>query len=276
MYLVEAQVEDVLKWKKGLADQGSGVVGFFPWLASSSSPCFIMSAEGKKVGYCLITGSLSDKGYAKALAGVSVKENADEDLFRILPNLMRSLHVDSALVRTDDAEMMRVFTHYSFDFYHLLQVYAVPEAVPASAVPEEVEIRPAEKADKLKKDLQGARGAKIPGFVYDDGLAAGFYEAFGNGKKVGEAVALPSRDKRTVRIVPFIRAKSRRPEWEVAIVSAMAEAVRGKQAEPVVGIRPDDDAGARMVNALGAKSLFDVLRLRPSFHRAPVRSKGKK
>lgn len=274
MYLVEAQVGDVLKWKKGLTDQGAGAIDFFPWLASSSSPCFIMSAEGKKVGYCLITGPLSDKGYAKALAGVSVKENADEDLFRILPNLMRSLHVDSALVRTDDAEMMRVFTHYSFDFYHLLQVYAVPES--ASAVPGEVEIRPAENADKLKKDLQGARGAKIPGFVYDDELVPGFYEAFGKGKKVGEAVALPSRDKSTVRIVPFVRAKSRRPEWEVAIVGATADMVRGKQGEPVVAIRPDDDAGARMVNELGANSLFDVLRLRPSFHRAPVRSRGKK
>lgn len=271
MYLVEAQVEDVLKWKKGLTDQGAGAIDFFPWLASSSSPCFIMSAEGKKVGYCLITGSLSDKGYANALAGVSVKENADEDLFRILPNLMRSLHVDSALVRTDDAEMMRVFTHYSFDFYHLLQVYAVPEVVPA-----EVEIRPAENADKFKKDLQGARGAKIPGFVYDDGLVPGFYEAFSKGKKVGEAFTFPSRDKRTVRIVPFVRAKSRRPEWEVAIVGATADAVRGKQAEPVVAVRPDDDAGARMVNALGGKSVFDVLRLRPSFHRAPVRPRGKK
>lgn len=268
MFLAKVSEKDMNNWLEKNKSERSSVLDVVPCLPDHCTAYFIANDEGRKAGLLLVTGTVSDYRYSNMLVLARMIPEEEKNLPRLIPNIMRSLRVDKLLVRSDDCHAMTIMAHFTFEHYHLLQIYEIENLVDAPV--EKVQLVKTDKQTDYRKFTGKHDFDVFTADIFDEKLDYDIYEATSGRRKLGVVITQVSPTLNLTKIFPVIRQTARREKWGTAVTLKIADIIRADGATPALVIRPENEVAVNFVNYMRGTPVFDLVCIKPMFHIRPL------
>ena len=270
MYLNITNHSTVSRLRRSISNAGRVISGLPSFPTSDTQAAIIKKLNGEKVGYVTFCTPNSQLGRPGGLMELGLLE-ADPrwNMIRLLPNLMRSLKLNTVYVSSDNLGFLRTLFHFPFNFYHVFQTFRVNSN---SSLP----------TDGIKVRQVNSFQPRLLGCTHEK-------ETFGtplyNKVEVQDRYAFRDKDgfigyvashsfgadSKQRALFPSVLHQRRRNGLGSAMICLAAKEERKKKREPILIFEPEDAVSARLANRVEAEHSFDLLEIRPSLHLSPVK-----